>query len=673
MIFTERMKQLVAVVLDKDTEAVTRELLRQGVLHFTKVAEVDRSVADKVQEVSPKVSEALIAEIRKRIESFFAMGGEKRLPDIELRIEDLKVVDLEETNRVLDKLAARIQEIRDQQQALQQEILKLEDIRRQLDLFGDLSAGIQARSQYSYLNIQSGSIRSSLLDGFSQALEEVPSVQINAGADENQTNLLLITMKRDEGAVNKILDQYGWVEVEMPHEVRGGREEALRDVEPKLARLRESQGKLKAEVQQIIRENRPLLERTWANLRLNELYTRIQTYFSKTARTVIFSGWLPADRRAALAAGIRRVAGERCYLEWHDPKEVPEPEQAAVPVRFNNPKLLSPFQMLVRNYSIPEYGTVEPTVFVAVAYLIMFGLMFADVGHGIVLMLGALLGLLTYRGQSDNVRNLFKLVIWCGAAAVVAGALFGSYFGMQWFRPLWFDFHGIVSGESQGGYRVKSIYDILLITLYFGIAVIGLGLALNWINLVAKGRWFRLVFDKGGLLGSWIYAGGVYIAYFYVRHDYRQLPSGNLLLLLAGLPALLLFLKAPLEFRQHEDRSFTIFTPIDFLMEWILELLEIFTGYLANTLSFMRVAGLGIAHVSLMMAFFIIAGMVEGPGGEYTIGSYLILAFGNILVIALEGLSAGIQSLRLNYYEFFSKYFSGTGKIYAPVSLRKDS
>ncbi len=673
MIFTERMKQLVAVVLDKDAEAVTRELLRQGVLHFTKVAEVDRSVADKVQEVSPKVSEALIAEIRKRIESFFAMGGEKRLPDIELRIEDLKVVDLEETNRVLDKLAARIQEIRDQQQALQQEILKLEDIRRQLDLFGDLSAGIQARSQYSYLNIQSGSIRSSLLDGFSQALQEVPSVQINAGADENQTNLLLITMKRDEGAVNKILDQYGWVEVEMPHEVRGGREEALRDVEPKLARLRESQGKLKAEVQQLIRENRPLLERTWANLRLNELYTRIQTYFSKTARTVIFSGWLPADRRAALAAGIRRVAGERCYLEWHDPKEVPEPEQAAVPVRFNNPKLLSPFQMLVRNYSIPEYGTVEPTVFVAIAYLIMFGLMFADVGHGIVLILGALLGLLTYRGESDNVRNLFKLVIWCGAAAVVAGALFGSYFGMQWFRPLWFDFHGIVSGESQGGYQVKSIYDILLITLYFGIAVIGLGLALNWINLVAKGRWFRLVFDKGGLLGSWIYAGGVYIAYFYVRHDYRQLPSGNLLLLLAGLPALLLFLKAPLEFRQHQDRSFTIFTPIDFLMEWILELLEIFTGYLANTLSFMRVAGLGIAHVSLMMAFFIIAGMVQGPGGEYTIGSYLILVFGNILVIALEGLSAGIQSLRLNYYEFFSKYFSGTGKIYAPVSLRKDS
>jgi V/A-type H+-transporting ATPase subunit I len=106
-------------------------------------------------------------------------------------------------------------------------------------------------------------------------------------------------------------------------------------------------------------------------------------------------------------------------------------------------------------------------------------------------------------------------------------------------------------------------------------------------------------------------------------------------------------------------------------MEWIVEILEIFSGYLANTLSFMRVAGLGIAHVSLVIAFFSIADMLSGPSGSYTIGSYLVLVAGNVLIILLEGLSAGIQSLRLNYYEFFSKYFSGSGRAYAPVSLRK--
>jgi V/A-type H+-transporting ATPase subunit I len=104
-------------------------------------------------------------------------------------------------------------------------------------------------------------------------------------------------------------------------------------------------------------------------------------------------------------------------------------------------------------------------------------------------------------------------------------------------------------------------------------------------------------------------------------------------------------------------------------MEWIVEMLEVFSGYLANTLSFMRVAGLGIAHVSLMTAFFEIGRMIGN--GSYNIGSYIVLLFGNLLVIVLEGLSAGIQSLRLNYYEFFSKYFSGSGIAYTPVSLKR--
>jgi V/A-type H+-transporting ATPase subunit I len=98
-------------------------------------------------------------------------------------------------------------------------------------------------------------------------------------------------------------------------------------------------------------------------------------------------------------------------------------------------------------------------------------------------------------------------------------------------------------------------------------------------------------------------------------------------------------------------------------MQWIVELLEIFSGYLSNTLSFMRVAGLGIAHVSLMIAFFTIADMTSG------IMSVIVLILGNMLVIGLEGLSAAIQALRLNYYEFFTKFFHGTGKLYTPISL----
>jgi V/A-type H+-transporting ATPase subunit I len=107
---------------------------------------------------------------------------------------------------------------------------------------------------------------------------------------------------------------------------------------------------------------------------------------------------------------------------------------------------------------------------------------------------------------------------------------------------------------------------------------------------------------------------------------------------------------------------------MEYVLYWLIELLELFTRYLSNTLSFLRVAGYGIAHVALMMAFFQIADMASSGSSLGPLG-ILILIAGNVLVIVLEGLTAGIQSLRLNYYEFFSKYFIGQGIPYKPVSL----
>ena len=100
-------------------------------------------------------------------------------------------------------------------------------------------------------------------------------------------------------------------------------------------------------------------------------------------------------------------------------------------------------------------------------------------------------------------------------------------------------------------------------------------------------------------------------------------------------------------------------------MDFFVEVLEIFSVFLSNTLSFMRVAGLGIAHIALMTAFQDMADMTGNIAAEI-----IIMILGNVIVIAIEGLSAGIQSLRLNYYEFFTKYFTGHGVAYEPVGLK---
>ncbi len=332
--------------------------------------------------------------------------------------------------------------------------------------------------------------------------------------------------------------------------------------------------------------------------------------------------------------------------------------------------------MLVKNYAVPEYGTVDPTFFVMFTYLIMFGLMFSDVGQGIVLVLFGLLSSILFKGMRQGLRNLSKLIAWCGVSSIIFGGLFGSYFGMEWLKPVWFDFYGIVVGNSNTKSYVSDLFDILTISLYFGITVISVGLLFNWINLTIKGKWVNLILDKGGVMGGWIFGGGIYAAIYLIRHGYKELPAGIDLFILVGIPAIFLFLKSPIfaiiERKEKPKKPFTVFMIFNFLMEGIVELLEVFSGYLSNTLSFLRVAGLGIAHVSLMAAFFELARMASaGSVVQFSIWSIIILVVGNILVIGLEGLSAGIQSLRLHYYEFFTKFFSGSGEIYSPVSLRK--
>ncbi len=668
MIFTAKMTQLIAVVLDHDGEAVTRELLRQSVLHFIDTQELSHDWKTKVERVTPRVSVTIVAEIRKRIESFLSLARLAPPLEKDLDVKNLSPVDIEQVNKSLDTIGAELQGVRERQRTIQQEILKLEDIRRQVSLFGDISEGMRAGTPYSYLSIQTGSLISNQLDPFSSALKALPSVQLNFQEEEGRTNLLVITMKRDDKQVDKLLDKYGWVNVELPQGAGGSREKVLSDLENRLETFKKEQEDLDGQLMEGVTNRREELDRMWANLRMNELFYRIQSSFSQTSRTVIFSGWLPVELRTALETGLLRVTGGRCFLEWSEPAEVRRTEN--VPVQLKNPDFLAPFQMLVQNFATPEYGTVDPTPFVAVAYLAMFGLMFGDAGHGMVLLLLGLAGSLLLKGLSSGWRNILRLLAWCGGSSIVAGTLFGSYFGMSWFKPLWFDYHGVVSGHAGSGV-IRDVYGILGITIYFGIAVIALGLVLNWVNLLKRRRWLKLVLDKAGLLGGWIYGAGVYTSFFFVRHDYKVLPPGDLLFFLIGLPVLLFMVKPILEFflyQRKEGKKFTLLTPVDWFMEWIVELLEIFSGYLANTLSFMRVAGLGIAHVSLVVAFFEIARMIGGGG--FTVWSYLILVLGNTLIIALEGLSAGIQSLRLNYYEFFSKYFNGSGLAYTPVSLR---
>ena len=215
IMFTTKMCQLAAIVLEQDVDNVTKELLKQGVLHFVKVTEVAENSGNYLANVSPKVPQSKIADTRRRIDSFFTIVDHNPVDVKDLDVSKLSPVDIEECNNELDSVASGLQKMRDKQKNIQQEIHKLEEIKRQLALFDSLGENIETGNKYAFLSIQTGKLHSSREEEFINSFQAVPSVQIKLGEQAEFITILLITMKRDSLRVEKILQKFEWEEMDV--------------------------------------------------------------------------------------------------------------------------------------------------------------------------------------------------------------------------------------------------------------------------------------------------------------------------------------------------------------------------------------------------------------------------------------------------------------------------
>ncbi|HAP57349.1 MAG TPA: ATPase [Sphaerochaeta sp.] len=657
-LFTRPMKLLTAVVLEQTSEAVVKALLELGVLDFVHINKIDPQQMEKLSSRPSSVNRANLEEMRKRVEALLKQGHLDVPTSEVLDVKKLEKPQLEEYKRILDDLTSDLLSLKEKQKESNQQMMGIEEMRRYI-----------AEEKGEYLDLRVGEIthgKSEDLGGklavYGGLLDRVPDSE----------KWICLTLRRDVSQVDPLLEKFGWVEssdVELQRK-------ALSLIKGRLEAEHQKALKSRTEVEQavdaVVKQQQSQLFAIWSNLRLNELCDQIRSYFAYTRNTTLFSGWVPSDQADQVRSAIMEASEGQCVIEWTNATEVPRQE---VPVAIASPKALKPFQNIVNNYSTPEYGTVNPTIFVMIAYLSMFGLMFADVGQGFVLLLVGLLGSRSYKKnplKPDGMlsRNVTSLLVYLGLSSMVFGVLFGSYFGLGLFPALWFNYEAAVAGHAEGS-LIHDVYGILGITIKFGIIIIYTGLVLNWVNLIRKRSYLTLFLDKNGLVGGLLFAVGLYMGFGFVENGYREFPQTSWVAPVVTVCLILLFARGFLSYflsvrkggPKHEPGKLIL----DSVMEWLVDVLEIFTGYMSNTLSFMRVAGLGIAHASLMESFKMLSSLVDGFGG------IAIFILGNVLVIVLEGLSAGIQSLRLNYYEFFSRYFTGKGIAYEPVGLNSVS
>lgn len=385
-------------------------------------------------------------------------------------------------------------------------------------------------------------------------------------------------------------------------------------------------------------------------VRQNSVYG-LRNYALHNDKYFMLVGYVPVSEEERFRKAVQSVSG--VSLEAENP---PEDEKISVPVKMKSGFkplrfLIEPYKYYVDMYGTPAYSDIDITPFVAITYTILFGMMFGDLGQGAVL---ALVGLLMWKLKK---MDLGKILIPCGIASMCFGFLFGSVFGYEeMLDPV---YHAL-------GWRGKpmsvmdSINTVLLIAIAIGVGLMVAAMLLNIYACLKRKKFGEALFGQNGVVGLLLYLAGCNLASGFMGGP-APLPNSVAGILLAVCAVLLMFKEIPIGIIDKHP-NWKPESALDFVLQNLFELLEYILSYLSNTVSFLRVGAFVLVHAGMMMVVFSLAGENE---------NLFVIILGNILVIALEGLLTGIQALRLEYYEMFSRFYVGGGKAFTPVALHE--
>jgi len=368
-----------------------------------------------------------------------------------------------------------------------------------------------------------------------------------------------------------------------------------------------------------------------------------------SAKALFISGWMDERDREGLFDILRGICGDRFIAVVSDRRD---PD---APVRLMNSRLLKPFELLVKTMGMPANSEIDPTPLTAVTFVIMFGLMFGDLGQGLVIALGGLILKRIAKQKKDSESTLDQaggILIVCGLAAAFSGILYGSIFSNEHLMPALL-FHPI-----------EEIMSLFSMTILLGALFISVGLGVNVINNLMNGNYTEALLEKKSLAVFVLYAAIILLAVRYAVTG--QGPAPWVAGVFIVVPLVIFSLRGvlgPLLFKSHRPHS-----AVEYIIETCVEILEIGLSMIANTVSFIRVGAFALSHAGLGIVTYTLAGMVD-PAMR-SVGAIAIIVAGNIFIIGFEALICMIQSMRLEYYEFFSKFFQGNGVDFVPFTLK---
>ena len=407
-----------------------------------------------------------------------------------------------------------------------------------------------------------------------------------------------------------------------------------------------------AELNKYIDDNFDVISRYLSKLEELYLYAGIRTKALQHNNSFIIVGWIPTANEKQLKSRLKKIRSVE--LDFSNAKDELDKNP---PVKLKNCFFAKPFEFYTDMYGVPEYNEVDPTFFIAITYTVIFGIMFADLGQGFCLTIA---GILMWKLKKMAIG---KILLPCGISAMIFGTIFGSVFGFEHVLDPMFRLFGFEEKPIEV-MASENINTIILGAIGIGVFLLLIAMFINVYTLLRRKDVGRALFGTSGVSGIIFYGALVFglAAEIFLGIHVMTLPY---ILGLIVLPFLLIFFAEPLADLVNGEEHWQPESWGGYIVENLFESIEVLLGYVTNTMSFLRVGAFVLVHAGMMLVVFVLAETVGGAG------YWVVVVIGNALVMVLEALLVAIQVLRLEYYEMFSRFYSGEGKPFEPVNVNK--
>lgn len=606
---------------------------------------------------------------------------------ITIHDEELGVV-LKEAEKISKDIILKLKQLNDRLNLAEQELEKNKSviqIAQNLIPFGFSFEDLD--DERPYFTVMVGKINTKRVPRFKWNLDAITDsnyVLKESKIQDKQSFIAIGFLERYQDDINRLLIAYDFEKMSIPERISGDPDKVVAKSKATIKKLEKTISEFKEEANQIINENSHLILGYGEQLDIEEKYLKISNIMRRTKRTTTFWAWIPDKRKKKFEKGVAKATEETAIVEITEPVF----EESEYPTKTSVPKFMRIYDGLVNAYGTPGYNEFNSAIILQIFFPITFGIMFADVGHGFLFMLLGFYGLslrnkkLDLSGFGGEIKNYFKsgamLIIVSGACAMVFGVLYGSYFGVTHHaasfvpEPIWFspEGHDLYNGASP-------VILMLELSLVIGMVHMTIGYVLRFIrNLREKHfteailvtvmwtifHWtlFILVFTFGTNFMTWFSAdlsGTFDLALFSINGLPIQFftINGALWLFLFGMVVPILVMSG--------------YLLIAHKLDGLAELLEILLSTLSNTVSYARIFAMNAVHGALSHIFTL---QDFTAGDSMGVVNYIGVAIGSLVILALEGLFSFIQTLRLQWVEYFSKVgYQGQGFKFQPLAIER--